>query len=54
MKPLTRDITFTLIVKLLLLFLLWWFCVRGMHPLLSTSQDWFLGTADAKQSINKR
>jgi len=44
MKPLTRDISLTLIVKLLLLFLLWWFCVRTMHPTLEKSDAWLLGT----------
>lgn len=58
MKSLSRDITLTLVIKLLLLVLLWWFCVRDMRPILSTSQDWLLGTVDhssldPKQMINK-
>lgn len=43
MKPLSRDISLTLIVKLLLLFLLWWFCVRTMHPVLEKKEEWLLG-----------
>lgn len=43
MKPFTRDIVLTIAIKLILLFLLWWFCVRGMHPDLSKSQEWLLG-----------
>lgn len=31
MKSLKRDITFTLILKLILLFLLWWVCFRGVE-----------------------
>ena len=48
MKPLARDISLTLIFKLLLLFLLWWFCVRAIHPKLEDSDAWFLGS---KKSI---
>jgi len=43
MKPFARDITLTLLVKLFFLFLLWWFCVRGMHPVLSSSEEWLIG-----------
>lgn len=45
MKPITRDISVTLVIKIILLFLLWWFCVRGIHPVRSTSQEWLLGQA---------
>ena len=51
MKPLTRDISLTLVVKLFLLFLLWWFCVRTMHPVLENKQDWLLGSK--KQSLSQ-
>lgn len=44
MKPFTRDITLTITIKMILLFLLWWVCVRGMHPVLSSSQEWLLGS----------
>lgn len=43
MKPITRDVTITLLVKVVLLVLLWWVCVKGMHPILSSSQEWLLG-----------
>lgn len=43
MKAITRDIALTITIKLILLFLLWWVCVRGMHPVLSNSQEWLLG-----------
>lgn len=45
MKPLTRDITLTITIKLILLFLLWWVCVRGMHPPLSHGPEWLLGSS---------
>lgn len=52
MKPLTRDISLTLIVKLLLLFLLWWFCVRSMHPTLEKKENWLLGSK--KQAVSSQ
>ncbi|RUR13052.1 cytochrome oxidase putative small subunit CydP [Legionella sp. km772] len=52
MKLLTRDISLTLIVKLLLLFLLWWFCVRTMHPTLETKEAWLLGSK--KQALSSQ
>ena len=48
MKFFARDIALTLAFKLVLLFLLWWFCVRGMHPVLSSSQEWFLGKPNSQ------
>jgi hypothetical protein len=56
MKPITRDIVITLTVKLGLLFLLWYFCVRDMHPELSSSQEWFLGKTEQTElsQNNKR
>lgn len=44
MKRLTRDISLTLVSKLILLFLLWWFCVRTMHPKLEKDDVWLLGS----------
>lgn len=52
LKPLTRDISLTLILKLLLLFLLWWFCVRTMHPTLETKDAWLL--ASKKQAVSSQ
>ncbi len=58
MKPLTRDITLTITIKIILLFLLWWVCVRGMHPVLSSNQEWLLGKQQqpevSQQNNNKR
>ena len=58
MKPLTRDITLTVTIKIILLFLLWWVCVRGMHPVLSSNQEWLLGKQQqqevSQQNNNKR
>jgi hypothetical protein len=56
MKTITRDIVITVTVKLVLLFLLWYFCVRGMHPELSSSKEWFLGKTETAElnSITKR
>ncbi|WP_298624666.1 cytochrome oxidase putative small subunit CydP [uncultured Legionella sp.] len=50
MKTYARDITLTLIVKAILLFLLWYVCVRGMHPTLSNAKEWMLGKEE--QSIS--
>lgn len=52
MKSLKRDISLTLVIKFILLFLLWWFCVRTMHPTLEKSQDWFLGNSKTKINSN--
>ncbi|KTD82693.1 cytochrome oxidase putative small subunit CydP [Legionella waltersii] len=56
MKTITKDIVITVMVKLVLLFLLWYFCVREMHPELSSSKEWFLGKNEPAElnSINKR
>ncbi|WP_370272538.1 cytochrome oxidase putative small subunit CydP [Legionella sp. km535] len=56
MKPFTRDITLTITVKMILLFLLWYVCVRGMHPVLPSGEEWMLGktTQPASSQINKR
>lgn len=57
MKPFTRDITLTITIKLILLFLLWWVCVRGMHPVLTSSQEWLLGKSQQpvfSKNINMR
>ena len=54
MKPLTRDISLTLIIKLFLLFLLWWFCVRTMHPVLEKGPAWLLGSNKSAVSNTKK
>ncbi|MFA6303352.1 MAG: cytochrome oxidase putative small subunit CydP [Legionella sp.] len=50
MKPLSRDIVVTLSCKIVLLILLWWVCVRGMHPQLLSGQEWMLGKQLPKAS----
>lgn len=48
MKPLTRDITLTLFLKLSLLFALWWVCFKGVErPKLDKAQ-WMLGASEIK------
>lgn len=56
MKPFTRDITLTIVVKMILLFLLWWVCVRGIHPVRSSGQEWLLGNTEqpVHSQVNKR
>ncbi|MBL7481117.1 cytochrome oxidase putative small subunit CydP [Legionella bononiensis] len=56
MKPFTRDITLTITVKLILLFLLWYVCVRGMHPVMPSGKEWMLGQSAQPEysQINKR
>lgn len=53
MKPLTRDISITLIVKLLLLITLWWVCFKDAEKPTKDPQRWLLGSSslNIKQSI---
>lgn len=46
MKPYTKDILCTVAVKSVLLFLLWHFCVKDMHPNLSNSREWLFGKTE--------
>lgn len=53
MKTLTRDISITLLVKFILLFLLWWVCFSHVKkPVMDTGQ-WLLGSVviDEKSSM---
>lgn len=50
MKTFTRDITITIIVKMILLFILWWVCVRGMHSVDSGTQEWLFGKKEQSMS----
>ncbi|HHF7345034.1 TPA: cytochrome oxidase putative small subunit CydP [Legionella feeleii] len=45
MKPLTRDILLTLLVKLLLLIALWWVCFKDVEKSSKNTQQWLLGTS---------
>lgn len=49
MKPLTRDISVTLITKLALLFALWLTCFKGTHQPVQHAHDWLLGTHATSQ-----
>lgn len=42
MKILTRDISLTLILKILLLLMLWWLCVKDNKPTLKSPNEWLL------------
>ncbi|WP_392538625.1 cytochrome oxidase putative small subunit CydP [Legionella sp. 227] len=55
-KPITRDISLTLVIKLLLLFVLWWVCIRTIHPRLEESDMWLLGPQEQtlSQQVIKR
>ncbi|WP_428413788.1 cytochrome oxidase putative small subunit CydP [Legionella sp.] len=44
----------TLVIKLLLLFLLWWVCVRTMHPQLEKGSSWLLGSQEKSVLIKKQ
>ncbi len=52
MKSYARDITVTLIVKAILLFLLWYFCVRGAHPTLPSATEWMLGKEERLGTVS--
>lgn len=43
-KPLTRDILLTLIVKFLLLFLLWFVCFKHVEKPNAKNGQWLLGS----------
>ncbi|WP_164480557.1 cytochrome oxidase putative small subunit CydP [Legionella rubrilucens] len=53
MKPLTRDISLTLLVKLILLFLLWWVCFSHVKKPVMDARQWLLGSSvlDEKPSM---
>jgi hypothetical protein len=43
-KPLTRDILLTLIVKFSLLFLLWFVCFKNVEKPNKNTAQWLLGS----------
>ena len=43
MKPLTRDVTLTLLVKLVLLFALWFICIKGVDKPEKDTRQWLFG-----------
>ena len=48
MKRLSRDIQVTLLVKLILLVLLWFFCFKHAEKNTLSIQQWFLSSDSAK------
>ncbi|MDI9818119.1 MULTISPECIES: cytochrome oxidase putative small subunit CydP [unclassified Legionella] len=44
MKPLTRDILLTLLVKLILLVALWFVCFKDIQRPSNTTKEWLLGS----------
>lgn len=44
MTSLKLDISLTLLVKIILLVILWWTCVKGMHHDLTPTKEWLLGS----------
>ncbi|WP_367605759.1 cytochrome oxidase putative small subunit CydP [Legionella sp. W05-934-2] len=52
---LSRDIKITLLIKLLLLFLLWFICFRGPRPTIDLGQHLYsIGTTDDNMLSTKR
>lgn len=49
MKPISRDITFTLLVKCILLFVLWWVCIKGSEKPIIDARQWLLGHSYTKE-----
>lgn len=43
MKPITRDIVVTITVKFLLLFALWWVCIKDTRKPTLTTVEWLMG-----------
>jgi hypothetical protein len=50
MKFFLKDVLLTLAVKLLLLYLLWFICVKNVPSHWSSSQDWFLSHSFQSQN----
>lgn len=47
-KPLTRDILITLVVKFSLLILLWIICFKDVERSHQSNEQWLLGTSQQK------
>ncbi|WP_165482428.1 cytochrome oxidase putative small subunit CydP [Legionella parisiensis] len=50
-KPLTRDILITLIIKFSLLILLWLICFKDVRRSHQSNEQWLLGTSQQKIHI---
>lgn len=53
MKPITREISLTLLLKLTLLFLVWFYCFKGTHKPIKDTREWFLGDTPIKTQLHK-
>lgn len=49
MKTISRDISLTLMIKLLMLFILWYVCFKGMHKPVNDVSRWLLGSNSGTQ-----
>jgi CHASE3 domain sensor protein len=49
LKPLTRDILLTLIIKLFLLFVLWSICFKNVEKPKQNTEQWLFSTTQQKQ-----
>lgn len=50
MKPITRDITITLVIKMILLFVLWWVCIKTIHPVIESRSNWMFGATQSSSA----
>ncbi|MCW8400011.1 hypothetical protein OQJ26_14600 [Legionella sp. PATHC038] len=53
-KPLTRDILITLIIKFSLLILLWIICFKGVEKPHQSNEQWLLGSAQTKEYLSSK
>ncbi len=52
MQPITRDIQLTLVIKLLLLFVLWFVCFHGAGKNSVDMAQWLYGAGDNKPGVS--
>ncbi|WP_454782014.1 cytochrome oxidase putative small subunit CydP [Legionella sp. WA2022007384] len=52
LKPLTRDILITLIIKFSLLILLWIICFKNVEKPHQSNEQWLLGTIQTKEYLS--
>lgn len=50
-KPLTRDILLTLIIKFSLLFVLWFVCFKHVEKPHKNTEQWLLGTVPQQKKL---
>ncbi|KTC90730.1 hypothetical protein OQJ18_00205 [Fluoribacter dumoffii] len=49
LKPLTRDILITLVIKISLLILLWFVCFKNVEKPHQSNEQWLLGSVQEKK-----